>query len=166
MSGKSREGERGATMLETAMVVVCFFLLLGAIFDLGVALYQFSMLRHVTNLAARDIPVDLANLNFRAGATCGDFDQTVDNYLQKASNSLRSGGKATSQVAWTTCVRTAGVPIRAFRVHAEMPVQCFFLCRFFGNAWRLHSDSFVTLDNGSIPACEQEPNCHQFSAVP
>ena len=149
-----RSNEGGAAMLETSLVIICFMILLGAVLDLGVALYQYGMLRHTTNQAARDVTVELAMANFNVLDRCQRFRDVTCQYLGGTPTNLMSqGGTNTALVSWNFNMSSSGPSLRLFQLHSDIPVNCFFLCRFFGTNWHLQANSTVSVDSASVPTC-------------
>ena len=51
----SKEQQKGATMVEFAVILVFFFFLLGGIIDFGVTIFKYSLLTNVVTEKARDV---------------------------------------------------------------------------------------------------------------
>ncbi len=151
--------ESGATMLETSLILLVFLVCIGAIFDVGVGLYQYNVLRHTTNKAARDITTQLAVGRYSDATPCNVFRDVARDYLRDRAAPLLGNAGTNAKAAWEYSTITGMGPLRSFRLRSEMPLNCFFICRFFPQEWRVGATSISSLESTSVPSCCQAPTC-------
>lgn len=159
-TGEHATNESGATMLETSLILLVFLICLGAIFDVGVGLYQYNILRHTTNKAARDITTQLAVGRYSDGTPCNVFRDVVRDYLGDRAAPLLANAGTNARASWEYSTISGMGPLRSFRLRSEMPLNCFFICRFFPSFWRVGATSISSLESTSVPSCCQAPTCN------
>src|SRR5262245_49411057 len=92
--------QRGAAMVEFAASAVFVLIILGAIFDIGFALYEYTFLHYSTTRAAREIAARLTTSNQCA---------TVEDYLVNVTHKEMASSFAVAGTAkWDWCFVKVG----------------------------------------------------------
>lgn len=137
-------GERGQTMLEFAVAGIVALGLLGALFDLGVAYRNYSLLSEVTGTSVREV---VSTLGAKQGLfRCSD----VTNYASKAATTALneklgiSGNYAFSGQTYSL----AGSNLR-IELKGEWPLSCFF-CNLMPGELKLRSTSTAMVENANF----------------
>ena len=142
--------ERGATMLEFALVSIVVFMLLGAIFDIGLSLHHRSYLQHVASDAARRISACAA-----VTADCSTYRECARRDLDTngtATTTLSSAFASGRSVQWDFNFQL-GDNSRTLVVSGVMPLDCFFICRFFDAGSQLSASAQTTVDGALNGTC-------------
>ncbi|MFN8392207.1 MAG: hypothetical protein U0136_18085 [Bdellovibrionota bacterium] len=140
-------------MLEFTISIIFVFLVIGAVLDLALGLYEYTYLHYTTTRAAREISARLA--------TSKDCD-TISRYLidrahVEMSNAF-GGGK---DAAWDYCFVSVGNPaclkntdpnptFKSLQLSASMPLTCFFLCSVLPKDWHVTTTVSSNLETPSL----------------
>jgi len=127
----------GATMVEFSLSVLILVGLVGAVFDLGIGLRNYSLLTTVTTDIARQVSVK---------SPCGNIRQgTIDRALQQMSQRYGiSGGP--SFVTETPPPGTIGVD---FNLVGRWPLNCIF-CLLSPRELSLQATGAVSIENQGL----------------
>lgn len=145
----STGSEAGATMLEFALVAVVLFGVLGAIFDVGLALHHRSYLQHLTSDAVHELAAcgtGMRNCNVYAK------DQCVAQVLAPKLALLQNAFAAGSGTTWRYTFALNG-PSPSIQLNASMPLECFFLCRFLGANSRISVSALGSVETSWNANC-------------
>ena len=139
--------EHGATMVEFAVCLILFLLLLGVFFDLGLALHNWMLLRTATLEATRQTAVSFV--------TKPDCHAVEDYLVEKASPRLRKElgadaavGKLQWSVNWMqpAAAANAAPTFPTLRITGQFPVSCYFLCHLFPDGFLLSATSETVVE--------------------
>ena len=143
-----RASQHGATILEFALGLSLMVLMLGAFFDIGLALHNWLLLRHVTLASAREI-----SAAFVMNPDCTQ----IKNYLvTRATPQLRNNfglPVRADQINWHMNWKEAPIAGAAevttfpvMQISGNLPVRCFFLCRMFPGGWTLSASNQMVIE--------------------
>lgn len=146
--------QKGATMVEFALACVFLIFMLGAFFDIGLGLHNYTLLNRVTEESTRQVAV-----NFNTRPDC----PAIRRYLEEiATPHLRDvlGADVKGEPEW--CMRWhdsgEGGNFPVLRITGRFPISCYFLCSFFPDGWLLSSTTEIVIENSSA-RCAPE---HEF----
>lgn len=166
IQGSSAETQNtGATLVEFAMTLGLLMIILGAFFDVGLGIYNWMLLRHVTAESTRQIAI-----NFATFPKCS----TIKDYLSKVSTPrLRKDlgadvaeGKMKWEMQWVIPpkerwdYKESPVTFRSLRLTGSYHFNCYFLCHLFPKGWELKAtnESVVEREFTDI-----DQSCDSFS---
>ncbi len=137
-------GERGQTMLEFCVAALVALGLLGALFDLGIAYRNYSLLSEVTGSSVREVASTL-------GAKQGLFScKDVTSYASKtATTALHERLGVSGNYAFTgQAYSLAGSNLR-IELKGEWPLSCFF-CNLMPAELKLRASSTAMVENSNF----------------
>jgi hypothetical protein len=151
---EQQKKESGATILEFAIVSVFVFMLIGGVFDIGFGLYEYTYLHYTTTRAAREIAAKLAT-----GGTCNDIRTHLSSVAHREmSEAFTAGAEASwgyceAQIGHSECLSPGGPnpQLKSFRLIGQLPIHCYFLCRFLPAGLTVSTTISATID-GPTPA--------------
>jgi hypothetical protein len=139
--------ERGVTMVEFTFALVLFVLILGAFFDIGLALHNWMLLRSVTLESTRSIAVSFV--------TNPDCDSVASYLEQKATPRLRDALGADvkpGDLSWTVDWVNPGSSssyaptFPTLRLSGEFHVGCLFICHVLPKGFTLSATSETVIE--------------------
>jgi hypothetical protein len=142
-------GEKGVTMVEFSLSLTFFILLLGALFDIGLAIHNWMLLRTVTLEATRNIAISLV--------TNPDCAKIQSYLLDTATPRLRNdlGADAPpNKLYWNTQWIAGNGTFPTLAINAHFPVQCYFLCQMFPGGFSLSATSETVLEVEQMAPCD------------
>ena len=134
---KSFGNEDGATMVEFALVALLVLALIGVIFDLGVGIFRYSLMTHITTEAVRDHAIILGRDSGRPCATIeGEIENRLNDPAARVAYSARAlGGLDLAQFRFDATLTAPPppnlLPPAIVQIDAQHELQCFF-CLFIG----------------------------------
>lgn len=136
--------ECGATMVEFAISLIVIILAFGAIFDLGLGVHRYAMLKQVTNESTRQIAARL-----QTHRDCS----FIETYLReiatvKLTKHLAPGSVPSWQTQWD--IASSDILYPVFRLQSSMNMQCFFLCSIFPNGIPVATSSEIVIERQGI----------------
>lgn len=165
---KNTKDEKGATMVEFAICLIAFIMLVGGVFDLGLLVHKYSMLDNSVRKFSRDSLV-------RASSTGNCFE--VRNYLRDEADEYLAG-LGISNVSWVGVWKNRpGLKNRegfadetsqaerlglrpSLHLTGRMSADCYFLCNLFPSGFNLSVSNEVTVDNQYLLSYEV---CQDFA---
>ncbi len=139
--------ESGATMVEFALAAIALLMLIGAVFDVGLALHHRSFLQHVATGASRKI-VACAAVN----PSCALFNGCTRQALTEAAPVLAGAFAVGRDTTWTYSFNLSGNAPN-FVLNGQMPLECFFLCRFLGSGSMLSASTSTSVEMAIPGGC-------------
>ncbi len=134
--------EAGATILEFALAAIVIFGLIGAVFDIGLALHHRSYLQHTVSKASREIGIRLTMARSCTGV--------VEDYLRNnATPELASAFSSGSKAKWRYALEP-GSPFPLLQIEGSVPIDCFFLCNLFPEGSQVSATASASVESGSL----------------
>ena len=138
----------GATALQFAIVAVLFFGIIGGLFDVGVTLWRYSMLTHLTSRVSRNIESSLNATMTLPAPGCDSAPVSCDQLekcaLQMVKDTYQSMMGSKPQGLTTQLHVNNGSPVTA-QLTNTIPANCFF-CIFFPNQLNLRARAVAQVD--------------------
>lgn len=144
-------------MVEFAVTCIMLFTLFGGLFDLGLAVHNYTLLKHVTAEATREAAVQMQTTN-----QCTN----VQSYLAgPATDKLVRVLGLDGDPNFTFCYRDSGIvgstgTYPVLRVHATAPVHCYFLCSMLPGGFTIGTTNEIVIERPeAVSACFGPQHC-------
>ena len=136
--------ENGATMVEFALALIMIIMIFGAVFDIGLGVHKYAMLKQVTTESTRAIAVRLQ--------THKDCSYIKTYLSQTASRMLSKHMTPGSVPSWTTQWENAGSGLLfpVFRVNSSITMKCYFICRLIPRGVPIRASSEIVIERRGI----------------
>lgn len=131
--------EKGATLIEFSFAAIILMLLLGALFDIGIGMHNWLLLRHVTEESSRNIAVDLAT------GSCDVKARLETGATHKLRNILGADAKE-KELSWSYKLEKSNLTYPLLHINASFSSPCFFLCPIFPNGLPVSASSAATVE--------------------
>ena len=143
-------------MVEFAATAAFTLLIIGSIFDVGFALYEYNYLNYSTTKAAREIAAQLATTS-----DCNVISKHLHDVAHpEIANAINAGAAA----SWSYCIAAVGSKdclaagganpqFKALRLTGNLPLNCYFLCQVLPKNWSVTATSSASLDSAAVPVC-------------
>jgi hypothetical protein len=136
--------DSGATIVEFAICAILLFMLFGAIFDIGLGMHRYAMLKQVTTETTRQIAVRL-----QTHRDCSFIETYLrDTASPKLYKHLTPGATPHWQTEWHTS--GSGLLFPTFRIRSQMNMECYFLCTMFPQGIPISSSSEIVIERQRI----------------
>lgn len=141
-------------MLETAICIIVVLLVIGALIDLGLGLWQYNYLSYITNRSAREISARLATTR-----DCSVIESFIENNTYPETVRTMAVG---AQAKWSWCLvginstdcLTSPAPYKSLRLVGRLPLNCYFLCTVVPRDWSVTATSVSAIENPDAPVCK------------
>ena len=133
-------------MVEFALASSVLVLLLGGIFDLGLALHNYTLLQHVTDTSTRELA---SQLNTRP--QCDQIRRyldTVSTPTLRDTLGVSMSGEQGWSMEWDAPGFSGQYP--TLRIRGWFSSGCYFLCRLTPNAFRVSASSEITIERTGL----------------
>ena len=136
--------ENGATMVEFALALIMIIMIFGAVFDIGLGVHKYAMLKQVTTESTRAIAVRLQ--------THKDCSYIKTYLSQTASRLLTKHLTPGSVPSWSTQWENAGSGLLfpVFRVNSSINMKCYFICRLIPKGVPIRASSEIVIERRGI----------------
>jgi len=146
--------ERGATMVEFAICLIAFIMLIGGVFDLGLLIRRYSLLDNAVRKSSRDAVVRAST-----SGNCADARE----YIRDEGNDYLLNSFGIQGVSWNGTWRNRAGQLGtrpSLHLEAQTRAECYFLCNMFPSGFNLSVSNEVSVDNQFL--IDQE-GCQDFS---
>ena len=141
--------------MEFAMTLSMLIIMLGGFFDVGLAVHNWLLLRHVTSESSRQIAVNYAT---------APYCEKIEQYLrEQATPRLREtlgadarGGRVTWMMKWSAPSEEEGADSLTFhtmKITGAFGVNCYFICKLFPDTFRLTASSESVIERQMDKSC-------------
>ncbi len=154
--------ERGATMLEFALVSGLLFGLLGILVDFGIGIHKYALVTHATNTVARKVAIQIAResdqlcttLDEEARESATKFikeDMGLNSYIPVRDDRTEQGQLDFLDSKVAPLASATGR--REVQIVGHLELNCI-LCGFFGRTLNLTSTSRAAIERQDF-SCEE-----------
>jgi hypothetical protein len=135
-----RQSERGVVAIETAIIAVIFFGIIGLIIDLGLGWFRASNLNSVASDSAR---LAAQSLFSSRGESCA----TVESRIATDAVALYNRKYAVSAATFTASIVLTGD--RRVQINGSIPLDCIF-CNALPNGITLRTQADAMIEHGGF----------------
>ena len=137
--------ETGATIVEFALATVVLMALFGVLFDVGLGIHRYAMVKQVTSDVTRMIAEDL-----QTHRNCAQVRKYFEDYATpQLTQRLELNVHPTWNMTWDTSGTGDRFPV--MKVKSDFRVKCFFLCSFAKDGgWRVSTSSQIVIERSGI----------------
>ena len=143
--------EKGASLVEFAIASSVLMLLLGGIFDLGLALHNYTLLQHTTDAAVHAIAA-----RYNLHRSCSEIRWYLDTistpYLRDALGADVHGGPVWT-VTWEEEGSGNNGGFAVLKINGSFSSGCYFLCTLTPNAFKVSASSEIAVENVKGAGC-------------